>query len=64
MDAIEEALHEGEFSEVILSTLPQHVSRWLHSDLPRRVAHLGIQVTTVTAPGRQLLEDAPAAPML
>jgi uncharacterized membrane-anchored protein len=53
MDAIEEALHDGEFHEVILSTLPQHVSHWLRTDLPRRVAHLGVPVTTVTAPGRE-----------
>jgi hypothetical protein len=25
------------------------VSHWLHVDLPRRVAHLGYPVTTVTA---------------
>jgi uncharacterized membrane-anchored protein len=48
-DAIEEALREGDFHEVILSTLPHHISQWLHSDLPRRVAHLGLPVTTVTA---------------
>jgi uncharacterized membrane-anchored protein len=48
-DAIEEALRTGEFHEVILSTLPHHLSQWLHSDLPHRVAHLGLPVTTVTA---------------
>jgi hypothetical protein len=49
MDAIEEALYDGEFDEIILSTLPHSVSRWLHIDLPRRVAHLGLPLTTVTA---------------
>ncbi|MEN3285374.1 MAG: hypothetical protein V7607_6514 [Solirubrobacteraceae bacterium] len=49
MDAIEEALYEGDFDEIILSTLPRSVSRWLHMDLPRRVAHLGLPVTTVVA---------------
>ena len=53
MDAIEEALHDGDFHEIILSTLPRHVSRWLHADLPRRVAHLGLPVTTVVARGLQ-----------
>jgi hypothetical protein len=52
MDAIEEALHDGEFDEIILSTLPRAVSRWLHVDLPRRVAHLGLPLTTVTAKER------------
>ncbi|MDX6469863.1 MAG: hypothetical protein QOF75_1666 [Gaiellaceae bacterium] len=52
LDAIEEIVHDGDFHEIIISTLPQHVSRWLHSDLPRRAEHLGLPVTTVTAVGR------------
>ena len=52
LDAIEEIVHDGDFHEIIISTLPQHVSRWLHADLPRRAEHLGLPVTTVTAPGR------------
>jgi len=51
MDAIEQALSQDTFDEVILSTLPHHVSRWLHVDLPSRVAHLGLPVTTITARG-------------
>jgi hypothetical protein len=53
MDAIEETLRDGEFDEIILSTLPRHVSRWLHVDLPRRVAHLGLPLTTVNAGDRE-----------
>lgn len=53
MDAIEEVLHKGDFDEIILSTLPLGVSRWLHIDLPRRVAHLGLPVTTVIAEERE-----------
>jgi hypothetical protein len=49
MDAIEESLESGKFDEIILSTLPRSVSHWLHVDLPDRVAHLGLPVTTVTA---------------
>jgi hypothetical protein len=49
MDAIEEALHDGDFDEIILSTLPRGVSSWLHLDLPHRVAHLGLPLTTVVA---------------
>jgi len=53
MDAIEETLRAGEFDEIILSTLPRHVSHWLHLDLPSRVAHLGLPLTTVIAGERQ-----------
>ena len=42
MDAIEEALHDGDYDEIILSTLPRGASAWLHIDLPHRVAHLGL----------------------
>jgi uncharacterized membrane-anchored protein len=56
MDAIEETLRGGRFDEIILSTLPHSVSRWLHVDLPRRVAHLGLPVSTVTARQRPVEE--------
>ncbi len=52
MDAVEETLREGDFHEVIVSTLPHGFSRWLHTDLPTRIAHLGLPVTTVTAASR------------
>jgi hypothetical protein len=52
MDAIEQALLTDAFDEIVLSTLPHHVSRWLHVDLPSRVAHLGLPLTTITAKGR------------
>ena len=52
MDAIEDALKADSFDEIILSTLPHSVSRWLHVDLPHRVAHLGLPLTTVTAVDR------------
>jgi uncharacterized membrane-anchored protein len=52
MDAIEETLQGGDFDEIILSTLPRSVSRWLHVDLPSRVAHLGVPVTVVVAEER------------
>jgi hypothetical protein len=56
MDAVEEALHDGDFHEIIVSTLPRSVSRWLHVDLPHRLSHTGLPVTTVTARERSAEE--------
>ncbi len=57
MDAIEETLRRGDFHEIILSTLPRSVSRWLHTDLPHRVSHLGLSVTTVIADERPVATE-------
>src|SRR5215210_8207174 len=50
--AIQDALNLHGFDEVILSTLPARVSRWLKLDLPSKVSGLGVPVTTVTARSR------------
>jgi uncharacterized membrane-anchored protein len=52
MDAIEETLRAANVHEIILSTPPHHISSVLHADLPHRVGHLGMPVTTVTASAR------------
>ena len=49
LEAVADALNIHGFDEVILSTLPSRVSRWLHLDLPRKIAGMGVPVTTVTA---------------
>jgi uncharacterized membrane-anchored protein len=48
-DDIVEELDKGDYREIILETVPAHVSHWLHVDLPDRVAGLGFPVTTVPA---------------
>jgi hypothetical protein len=47
MDAIEETLRDEPFDEIVLAMAGHGLSQWLHVDLPRRVAHLGLPVTTV-----------------
>ena len=49
--AVEDALNVHGFDEIIISTLPSRVSRWLRLDLPSKVAGLGLPVTTVSAKG-------------
>jgi hypothetical protein len=49
LTAVEDAINLQGFDEVIVSTLPARVSRWLKLDLPSKVGGLGLPVTTVTA---------------
>lgn len=52
--AIQDAINlRGGYDELIISTLPSRVSRWLRLDLPHKAAGLGLPVTTVTARGRE-----------
>jgi len=49
--AFEAEWRHGGYDEVIVSTLPSHVSKWLRVDLPRRIKNAapGVPVTHVTA---------------
>lgn len=54
--AIDDVMRDLEVDEIVLSTLPPGVSRWLALDLPSRVrAHVSIPVTHVI--GEQELAD-------
>jgi hypothetical protein len=53
--AIQDAVNLRGFDEIIISTLPRRVSRWLHLDLPHKASGLGLPVTVVTAQGTERL---------
>lgn len=52
LNAIQDAVNLHGYDEIIISTLPKRVSRWLHIDLPSKAGGLGLPVTTVTAKDR------------
>jgi hypothetical protein len=56
--AVQDAVNVRGFDELIISTLSPRVSRWLRLDLPRRLAVLGIPITTVTAKGQVEVANA------
>ncbi len=46
--AVQDECNMGEYDEVIVSTLPLHLSKWLHLDLPSKArAATGLPVTHV-----------------
>jgi hypothetical protein len=49
LNAVQDAVNLRGFDEIIVSTLPVRVSRWLRLDLPSKIGGLGLPVTTITA---------------
>jgi hypothetical protein len=47
--AIQDAINLGQYDEIIISTLPRRVSRWLKLDLVSKTRGLGLPVTHVEA---------------
>jgi hypothetical protein len=47
--AIQDAINLGQYDEIIISTLPPRVSRWLKLDLVSKTKALGLPVTHVEA---------------
>ena len=50
--AIQDAINLGSYDEIIISTLPLGVSRWLKLDLVSKTKALGLPVTHVQAPSK------------
>jgi hypothetical protein len=46
--SVSDAVRDGHFDEIIVSTLPKKTSTWLRRDLVRKIEGLGLPVTTVT----------------
>ena len=52
INAIADAINANGYDELIVSTLPTRVSKWLHIDVPSKAKGFGLPVTTVTAKER------------
>jgi hypothetical protein len=58
--AVEDAVHLRGFDEIILSTLPSRISRWMRLDLPSKIRALGLPVHHVSTSGVAEVEEAMA----
>ena len=48
LEAVGQACADRQFDEIIMTTLPQHISRWLRADLPHQAQRqFGLPVTTI-----------------
>ncbi|MDO8209914.1 hypothetical protein [Conexibacter sp. CPCC 206217] len=47
--AIEDAVNLAPYDEIVISTLPKHISRWLHLDLVSKARGIGPKVTHIEA---------------
>jgi hypothetical protein len=51
--AIQDAINLGQYDEIIISTLPLGISRWLKLDLVSKAKALGLPVTHVAATSKE-----------
>jgi hypothetical protein len=56
LDTIHGSVDQGEFDELIVCTVHEHLARWVHHDLARRLEHLGLPVYVI-APDRDVPDD-------
>ncbi len=61
--AVDAAVRDGGFDEIIISTLPRKSSQWLRRDLVRRVERLDLPVTAIVPGGRKRSKEEIAEDM-
>jgi hypothetical protein len=55
-DSVQSAVREGDFDEIIVSTLPKKRSKWLRRNLIRQVEGLGLPVTAVVPRQKSIID--------
>ena len=63
-EAVQDAVREGRFDEIIVSTLPRRTSKWLRRDLIRRIEGLGLPVTAIIPRGSRPSLDETAEALM
>ena len=58
--AIEDAINRAPYDEIVISTLPRRLSRWLHLDLVSKARGIGLPVTHVEASEREVVAQPTA----
>jgi hypothetical protein len=63
-ESVQAAVRDGDFDEIIVSTLPRGVSKWLRRDLVNRIKGLGLPVTAIVPGGQRASLDETAEAMM